>query len=119
MNLYLNRGWFLYIIGVTIEGAVCGSEDVAAGYDGASAIGFHLSSCRYQTHLIVIIILYILSCSHNPRNHSRKICQATTHHHHQLFKLFPSIDWGHHFKLSAAQVTIYYFTASLSGVLRF
>ena len=25
------------------------------------------------------------------------------------FILFPSIDWGNHFKLSAAQVTIYYF----------
>ena len=49
-NIYLDGFCLLDIISVTIEGAVGGSEDVAACYDGASAVGGHLSR-RHQAHL--------------------------------------------------------------------
>ena len=47
---HLDRGWFLDIIYVAIEGAVGGSENVAACYDGTAAVGFHLSR-GHQTNL--------------------------------------------------------------------
>ena len=49
-NQNLERFWFLDIINVLIKSAVGSSEDVAACYDGASAIGGHVS-WRHQTHL--------------------------------------------------------------------
>ena len=49
-NQNLERFWFLDIINVLIKSAVGSSEDVAARYDGASAVGGHLS-WRHQAHL--------------------------------------------------------------------
>ena len=42
-SLHLDRGWEHDITSVAIEGAVGRSENVAAGYDGAAAVGRHLS----------------------------------------------------------------------------
>ena len=62
-NQNLERLWFLDIINVLIKSAVGSSEDVAACYDRASAIGCHVS-WRHQAHLEKFSIFILKYSSH-------------------------------------------------------